>query len=71
MTEKELRDRIIELLSTIQGNAVPQSFIHKSLTASKSRVSEILAELEREGLIRRRQVGRSKIVYVPSGISEI
>lgn len=70
MTAKELRDRIISLLSGLQGDAIPQSFLHRSLSASKSRVSEVLSELEKEGLIKRKQVGRSKIIYVQEGISE-
>ncbi|MEM1606243.1 MAG: hypothetical protein QXW41_08380 [Fervidicoccaceae archaeon] len=44
---KNLRDRILELLSSFQGERIPQSYIHRALGASKSRVSEILSELER------------------------
>ncbi len=65
-----LRERVWELLSGYQGSRVPQSFIHRALGASKSRVSEILAELERQGLIAREVVGRSKVVYVYPGFSE-
>ena len=65
-----LRDRVIELLKQYQGSYVPQSYIHRSLSASKSRVSEILSELEREGLIHRVSVGRSKIIYIHPGLSE-
>ncbi|MGC8982317.1 MAG: DUF7343 domain-containing protein [Desulfurococcaceae archaeon] len=65
-----VRKRIIELLKSHQGEYVPQSYIHKAINASKSRVSEVLSELEREGLISRTTIGRSKLVYVHPGIAE-
>jgi predicted transcriptional regulator len=65
-----LRERIIELLREHQGSHIPQAYIHRALGVSKSRVSEILSELEREGLISRTSIGRSKVIYVHPGISE-
>lgn len=67
MGGKELRDKLIGLLSEIEGREVPQSYLHRALGASKSRISEILSELEREGLLERRAIGRSKLVYVREG----
>lgn len=68
--DKGLRETILKLLSSMQGKEIPQSYIHRALNASKSRVSEILKELERNGLIERRSIGRSKIIYVKKGIAE-
>ncbi|MEM0059242.1 MAG: transcriptional regulator [Desulfurococcaceae archaeon] len=59
-----LKNKVLELLRNHQGSYVPQSFIYRALGASKSRVSEILSELEHEGLISRITVGRTKIVYI-------
>lgn len=59
-----LKTRVIELLKNYQGSYIPQSYIHRALKASKSRVSEILRELELEGLISRVLIGKTKIVYV-------
>jgi len=70
MSRSELRRRVVELLSAFQGSSIPQSHIHRSIDASKSRISEILAELEKEGLIRRNRIGRSNIVQVLPGIRE-
>lgn len=65
-----LKNRVLELLKSHQGSHVPQSYIHRALGASKSRVSEILRELEREGLVSRITVGKTKIVYVYPQFSE-
>jgi predicted transcriptional regulator len=65
-----LRERIIELLREHQGSHIPQAYIHRALGVSKSRVSEILSELEKEGLISRISIGRSKVIQVHPGISE-
>uniref|UniRef100_A0A7J3XYU3 MarR family transcriptional regulator n=1 Tax=Thermogladius calderae TaxID=1200300 RepID=A0A7J3XYU3_9CREN len=65
-----LKERILGLLKSYKGSWIPQSHIHRALGVSKSRVSEILAELEKEGLVARRVVGRSKIVYVYPDIGE-
>lgn len=62
-----LRERVIELLSGLEGKYIPQSYIHRALGASKSRVSEILRELELEGLIERHSLGRVNIVHVKPG----
>jgi len=62
-----VRDRIIELISEFEGKYIPQSYIHRSLGVSKSRVSEVLSELEKEGLIQRHSIGRVNIVYVKPG----
>ncbi|MEM1639967.1 MAG: transcriptional regulator [Desulfurococcaceae archaeon] len=59
-----LKSRVIELLRSHQGSYIPQSYIHRALGASKSRISEILRELEREGLISRISIGRTKIIYI-------
>lgn len=67
MVWKGLREKLIELLSEMEGREVPQSYLHRALGASKSRISEILSELEREGLLERRSVGRSKLIYVREG----
>jgi len=63
-----LRERILDLLSRMQGRDIPQSHLYRALNASKSRVSEILKELEENGLIERRSIGRSKIIRVKKGI---
>ena len=65
-----LKERILGLLKSYKGSWIPQSHIHRALGVSKSRVSEILAELEKEGLVARRVVGRSKIVYVYPDVGE-
>ncbi|MGB9830796.1 MAG: DUF7343 domain-containing protein [Fervidicoccus fontis] len=70
MSKGELKEKILELLANFQGESIPQSYIHRSISASKSRVSEILYELEREGLIKRKQIGRSKFIYAYTGIKE-
>lgn len=68
--KSKLREKILELLSLHQGSYIPQSYIHRALGVSKSRVSEILSELEKEGLINRVVVGRNKLIYIPPGITE-
>lgn len=65
-----LKEKIIDILRSYGGSYVPQSYIHRAVNASKSRVSEILGELEKEGLISRRSIGRSRVIYVYPGISE-
>ncbi|MEM1628541.1 MAG: MarR family transcriptional regulator [Desulfurococcaceae archaeon] len=70
VVSKNLRDRILELLSSFQGERIPQSYIHRALGASKSRVSEILSELERDGLIKRYKIGRTSFIHVYKGIKE-
>lgn len=65
-----LKERILGLLKSYKGSWIPQSHIHRALGVSKSRVSEILGELEKEGLVARRVVGRSKIVYVYPDVGE-
>ncbi|MEM4037261.1 MAG: transcriptional regulator [Desulfurococcaceae archaeon] len=62
-----MRERVIELLSEFEGKYIPQSYIHRSLKVSKSRVSEVLRELEKEGLIQRVSVGRVNIVHIMPG----
>lgn len=66
---QNVKERIIKLLHNYQGQFIPQSFIHRVIGVSKSRVSEVLSELEREGLISRSKVGNVKIVYVNQGLS--
>jgi len=65
-----IKRRVLEFLKSYQGLYIPQSHIHRALGVSKSRVSEILRELELEGLITRLTIGRSKVVYVKPGLSE-
>ncbi len=65
-----IRNRVLELLRSYQGLSIPQSHLYRALGVSKSRISEVLNELESEGLISRTSVGRSKIIYVHPGISE-
>lgn len=65
-----VKRKIVELLRSYQGKSIPQSFIHRVLGVSKSTVSEILGELEREGVITRTSIGRVKIVNVSPFISE-
>lgn len=65
-----IRERVVELLKKFQDSSIPQSYLHRALGVSKSRISEILQELEREGLITRVSVGRSNIIHVRAGLSE-
>ena len=65
-----IRERVIKLLASMQGKPVPQSYIHRALNTSKSRISEVLNQLEKEGLITRTNIGRSNIVYVKPGLVE-
>ncbi|MEZ0394480.1 MAG: helix-turn-helix domain-containing protein [Desulfurococcaceae archaeon] len=69
MAKGELRERLLELLASFEGSSIPQSYIHRALGASKSRVSELLAELEREGLVRRQRIGRLNLVEVQRGVA--
>lgn len=57
-----VREKLLEALRMSAGELVPQSYLHKSLKISRSRVSEILDELEREGLISRVKVGNQYLV---------
>jgi predicted transcriptional regulator len=65
-----IKKRVLEFLKNYQGSYIPQSHIHRALGVSKSRISEILRELESEGFIIRQNIGKSKIVYVNPGIFE-
>ena len=59
--EKGVRERILEVLS--QKRQVPQSELWRIAGVSKSRASEVLKELENEGLIsKRRLLGRNVVV---------
>lgn len=68
--EKSVKNKILDLLRGYQGEYIPQSHVHRALGVSKSWVSEVLYTLERDGLITRLNVGRSKVIYVKPGISE-
>ncbi len=57
-----VREKVLEALKIRAGELVPQSYLHKSLRTSRSRVSEILSELEREGLVTRVRVGSQYLV---------
>lgn len=52
------------------GELIPQSYLHKSLETSRSRISEILSELEREGLVTRVRVGNQYLVKLLDFSSE-
>ncbi|MEM4718096.1 MAG: MarR family transcriptional regulator [Desulfurococcaceae archaeon] len=66
----DVKRKVLELLKSYQGKSIPQSFIHRILGVSKSTVSEVLSELEKEGLISRTIIGRVKIVNIYPFISE-
>lgn len=68
--KSSVKERLLEILKSFEGDYIPQSYLHRVVKASKSRISEVLRELEREGLILRTTVGRSKIIYVHPGFSE-
>ncbi|MEM2005618.1 MAG: hypothetical protein QXK83_06035 [Zestosphaera sp.] len=53
---------MLKALGVRAGELVPQSHLHKSLGLSRSRVSEVLSTLEREGLIARVKVGNQYLV---------
>ncbi|MCS7097718.1 MAG: GntR family transcriptional regulator [Candidatus Methanomethyliaceae archaeon] len=55
-----VRKKLLEILKI--GDYVPQSHLHKSLKISRSRVSEILSELEREGLVTRIKMGNQYLI---------
>jgi len=57
-----VRDEILNLLKSREGELIPQSYIHRSINASKSRVSEVLKLLEVEGLISRVRVGNQYLI---------
>ncbi|MEM4032465.1 MAG: hypothetical protein QW501_03060 [Zestosphaera sp.] len=57
-----VREKVLEALRARAGELVPQSYLHKSLRTSRSRVSEVLSELEREGLVTRVRVGSQYLV---------
>lgn len=67
---QSIKERILRFLAEVQGQYIPQSTLHKAIHASKSRVSEVLSDLERNGLITRLRVGSSKIIFVKPGIRE-
>ncbi|MCD6324478.1 MAG: MarR family transcriptional regulator [Desulfurococcales archaeon] len=56
-----VRERVLHYLTEV-GGPVPQSSIHRVLGLSKSRVSEVLNDLEDEGLIRRFSLGNQFLV---------
>lgn len=57
-----VREKVLEALRERAGELVPQSYLHKSLEISRSRVSEILSELEQEGLVTRVRVGNQYLI---------
>ena len=61
--DKEIEEKIIKLLEN--GEAL-QSRIYRALNVSKSRVSEVLSELEEKKVIRREKIGRNYLVYLNS-----
>ncbi len=65
-----VRDRILRLLEDIPGG-VMQSYIHRALGVSKSRVSEIVRMLEDEGLVVRIRVGSQYLVRLSSSPSTV
>lgn len=68
--KSSVRERVVDVLKRFAGSSIPQSYLYRAVDASKSRVSEVLRELEKEGLITRVTVGRSNIVYVREDITE-
>ncbi|MEO3993947.1 MAG: hypothetical protein QN229_06575 [Desulfurococcaceae archaeon TW002] len=69
-SRSRVREKVLEALRMRTGELVPQSYLHKSLRTSKSRVSEILSELEREGLVTRVKVGNQYLVKLLDFSSE-
>lgn len=65
-----VREKVLEALRARAGELIPQSYLHKSLETSRSRVSEILSELEREGLVTRVRVGSQYLVKLLDFSSE-
>ena len=53
----KVRKEVLELLERSSGEFINQSVIHKILGISRSRASEVLQELEGEGLIIRKRLG--------------
>ena len=62
----KVRGEVIKLLKELGGEFINQSFIHKVLGVSKARVSEVLQELEDEGLVVRRRLGNQYLVRLTS-----
>lgn len=65
-----VRERILRFLSELQGQYIPQATLSKAIKASKSRISEVLSDLERNGLITRFKIGNVKVIYVKPGLHE-
>lgn len=58
----KVKEAVLQLLRTRGREGVPQSLIHRVLGFSKSRVSEVLTQLEVEGLVIRERVGNQFLV---------
>jgi len=60
------KKEVLKLLERLGNEFVNQSYIHQALGLSKSRVSEVLQELEDEGLIIRKRLGNQYLVKLIS-----
>jgi len=65
--KKDIEEKIIRLLEN--GEAL-QSSIYRALDVSKSRVSEVLKDLEERNIIRRERIGKNYVVSLNSYIRE-
>jgi len=62
-----IKSAVLRLLSQYP-DGLPQSFIHRALGVSKSRVSEVLKDLELAGIVTRVRLGNQYIVRVRGGV---
>lgn len=64
-----IRELILELLRKYP-EGIPQSMIHKLINASKSRVCELLQELESAGIVMRVKIGKQYIIKLRTAKKE-
>jgi uncharacterized membrane protein len=62
-------DRVLEILKEVGGKMYQNDMV-KRMDLSKSKVSDILSSLEREGKIRRLRTGRKNLVMLPPAPEE-
>ena len=65
---KDIEKKIVELL---ENGETLQSNIYKALSVSKSRVSEVLKDLEERNVISRQKIGKNYLVSLNSYVKEI
>lgn len=65
--KKDIEEKVIRLLES--GEAL-QSSIYRALDVSKSRVSEVLKDLEERNIIRRQRIGKNYVVSLNSYVRE-